>query len=359
MKNIYVGIMAGGIGSRFWPMSRNDFPKQFLDILGTGESLLQSTFKRFSSFIPESNIYFITSSNYADLIHEQIPQISKEQILSEPIRRNTAPCIAYFSNKIHSKDKDAILMIAPSDHIVLDSKSFEERMMKAAHYASENDNLITLGIQPSRPDTGYGYIQYRKKQELAEDVFQVKTFTEKPQLEMAKTFLESGDFLWNAGIFVWSAKAILKSFDKHLVDVAEVFKNEDSYNCSKEEGFIENAYALSKSVSIDYGIMEKAENVVTIPSDFGWSDLGTWRSMYENLPKDDHGNAISQSDVLLYESKDNLVRVPGGKLAILVGLEDFYVVDTGDVLLVCKKDQEQMIKAINSDVKNQKGDQFV
>jgi len=359
MSNYYVGIMAGGIGSRFWPASRSHNPKQFLDILGVGESLLQSTFNRFKKFVPAENIYFITSEQYVDLINEQIPGLNKDQILAEPSRRNTAPCVAYFSNKIYQKDKDAVLMIAPSDHIILNEPEFENKMLLAADFAKDNDNLITLGIQPTRPDTGYGYIQYLKKEPVKNEIFKVKTFTEKPPLEIAKTFLESGDFLWNGGIFVWSAKSIIHAFEKHCNEVAEIFNQADVYNTPNEKAFIEKAYALTKSISIDYAIMESAENVLTIPSSFGWSDLGTWRSLYENLEKDDNANAITAKNVLAFKSNNSLVSAPENKMVVLVGVEDYFIVDTDDVLLVCKKEMEQEIKAITNDVKRESGDKYL
>jgi len=359
MSKYYVGIMAGGIGSRFWPQSRTKFPKQFLDILGTGESLLQSTFNRFKKFIPAENIFFITSEQYVATINEQIPGLNEDQILAEPSRRNTAPCIAYFSNKIYQKDKDAIFMISPSDHIVLNEPEFEKKILLAAKYASENKNLITLGIKPSRPDTGYGYIQYLKKGPIEKNIYKVKTFTEKPPLELAKTFLESGDFLWNAGIFVWSAKSILTAFDKYCSDVAEIFNKPEVYNNDNEESFIKEAYGLTKSVSIDYAIMENADNVLTIPSSFGWSDLGTWRSLFDNLEKDENNNAFAAKNVMNFNSQNCLVTAPKNKMIVLVGVDDYYIVDTDDVLLICKKENEQEIKAITAEVKSKSGDKYL
>lgn len=359
MSNYYVGIMAGGIGSRFWPQSRSHYPKQFLDILGTGESLLQSTFNRFKKFVPAENIYFITSDQYVDLINEQLPGLNADQILAEPSRRNTAPCVAYFSNKIYQKDKEAVLMIAPSDHIILNESEFESKMVLAAEFAKQNDNLLTLGIEPSRPDTGYGYIQYLKKEPIENEIFKVKTFTEKPPLDIAKTFLASGDFLWNAGIFVWSAKSILNAFDQHCKEVAEIFNQADAYNTSNEKEFIDKAYGLTKSISIDYAIMENAQNVLTIPSRFGWSDLGTWRSLYDNLEKDENTNAITAKNVMTFKSENCLVSAPDNKMVVLVGVDDYYIVDTEDVLLICKKDKEQEIKSITNEVKNEHGDKYL
>lgn len=359
MSKYYVGIMAGGIGSRFWPLSRSKYPKQFLDILGTGESLLQSTFNRFKKFIPAENIYFITSKKYVDLINKQIPGLNKDQILAEPARRNTAPCVAYFSNKIYRKDKDAVLMIAPSDHIILNGSEFENKILLAASFADNNDCLITLGIQPSRPDTGYGYIQYLKKEPIEDEIFKVKTFTEKPPSELAKTFLASGDFLWNAGIFVWSAKSILESFEKHCNEVAEIFNKEGVYNSDNEKAFIDKAYGLTKSISIDYAIMENAQNVLTIPSSFGWSDLGTWRSLFDNLNKDENSNAITARKVMNFESKNCLISAPENKMVVLVGVDDYYIVDTEDVLLICKKNKEQEIKSITNEIKATHGDKYL
>lgn len=361
MTNHYVGIMAGGIGSRFWPVSRNHLPKQFLDFLGTGKSLLQMTFERFNKFIPTENIYIITAEQYVDLTKEHLPQLKPHQILAEPVRRNTAPCVAYFANKINQINQNAVMVIAPADHLILNEKKFTTSIVKGMDFASSNNNLLTLGIKPTRPDTGYGYIQFRKSEAAAKNIFKVKTFTEKPPLELAKTFLESGDFVWNSGIFIWSVKSILTAFDKYLPEVAGIFKTENKvYNTDDEVGFIQQAYGLCTNISIDYGIMEKADNVLVIPGDFSWSDLGTWGSLYENMQKDYLGNAVTGKNVMIYGAVNCMVSSNNKKkVVILSGLKDYCVIDTDDVLLIFKKEEHQEIKKIAADVKRKKGDNYM
>lgn len=355
-------IMAGGIGARFWPMSRTSQPKQFIDILGTGETLIQQTVNRFLKICPIENIYIVTNEIYKEQVKEQIPALSYEQILCEPARRNTAPCIAYANYKIKETNPDAIIVVAPSDHIILKEEVFTDVITSAMQAAAENDWLITLGIEPSRPDTGYGYIQFDKKisDERDSRICKVKTFTEKPELQIAQKFLESGDFHWNAGIFVWSLKAIDKAFKTHLSEVDDVFKaGIGMYNTSKEQAFINNAYAICKNVSIDYGVMEKAENVYVLSSDFGWSDLGTWGSLYAIRQKDENKNSVVGKNVMTYNTNNCIVNVKGDKLVVLQGLDDYIVVDEGNILLICKKQDEQNIRQFVTDVKTDKGDQFV
>lgn len=354
--------MAGGIGSRFWPMSRTTTPKQFIDVLGTGETLIQQTVNRFRKVCPIENIYIVTNDLYRETVKEQIPDMEYEQILCEPARRNTAPCIAYANYKIQSINPNANIVVAPSDHIILKEDVFIEVIESALESTAKNDWLITLGIQPSRPDTGYGYIQFDKnlKDERDGRIYKVKTFTEKPKLELAEEFLKSGDFLWNAGIFVWSLKSIQKAFDTHLADVSNIFKEGlGMYNTEREEMFIENAYSICKNISIDYGIMENAENVHVLSSDFGWSDLGTWGSLYAIREKDENENTILGKNVMTYDTKNSIVNVKGNRLVVLQGLDDYIVVDQDNILLVCKKSDEQSIKTIVNDVKATKGDKFV
>jgi len=354
--------MAGGIGSRFWPMSRTTTPKQFLDILGTGETLIQQTVNRFRKVCPIENMYIVTSDIYREMVKEQIPDLSYEQILCEPARRNTAPCIAYANYKIQSINPDANIVVAPSDHIILKEDVFIDVIESALEASKENDWLITLGIQPSRPDTGYGYIQFDKHHtdERDERIHKVKLFTEKPKLELAEQFLASGDFLWNAGIFVWSLKSIQKAFDKHLSEVNEVFKEGiEFYNTNKEELFIDQAYSICKNISIDYGVMEKADNVYVLSSDFGWSDLGTWGSLYAIREKDERQNSIVGKNVMTYETENCIVNVKGDRLVVLQGLDDYIVVDDDNILMICKKPEEQSIRQIVNDVKAEKGDKFV
>jgi len=359
-KNYYAIIMAGGIGSRFWPISRTSHPKQFIDILGTGKTLIQNTYDRFLKICPKENIYVVTNEMYTDLVKQQLPEMTDGQILTEPVMRNTAPCVAYGSFKIESLNPDACIVVAPSDHLILDEPAFISAIEKSLKTASENECLVTLGIKPSRPDTGYGYIQYTE-QSLNDEFFKVKTFTEKPTLEIAKTFIQSGDFLWNAGIFVWSAKAIVNAFGNHLPDMHEIFAEARSvYNTDNEKTHIHKSYQQCINISIDYGIMEKAENVYVLPSEFGWSDLGTWASIYELAEKDYVGNAVIPADkVIMYDSSNCMVNVPGEKLVILQGLHDYIVVEANNTLLICPRDQEQNVKKVVADVKQQFGAKYI
>lgn len=361
-KNNFCVIMAGGIGSRFWPMSRTSQPKQFIDILGSGETLIQQTFKRFERVCPSENIYIVTNEIYREQIKKQIPHINDEQIVCEPARRNTAPCIAYANYKIHKINPDANIIVAPSDHIILKEDEFVEVISKALEATIENDWLVTLGITPSRPDTGYGYIQFNENTgwEKDERLKKVKTFTEKPVLEMAKSFIESGDFLWNAGIFVWSLKSIMKAFEQHLPEVDSIFKEGiPNYNTKNEEIFIKNAYTVCKNISIDYGVMEKADNVYVLISDFGWSDLGTWGSLYETRNKDVNSNTIVGKNVMTYDTKNCIVNMPKDKLVVLQGLDDYIVVEDNNILLICKKGEEQQIRQFVADVMSEKGEKYV
>lgn len=361
-KNNFCVIMAGGIGSRFWPMSRTSQPKQFIDILGSGETLIQQTFRRFERVCPSENIYIVTNEIYRNQIKQQIPHIKDEQIVCEPARRNTAPCIAYANYKIHHINPDANIIVAPSDHIILKEDEFVEVITKALEATKENDWLVTLGITPSRPDTGYGYIQFNEstKWDKDERLKKVKTFTEKPVLEMAKSFIESGDFLWNAGIFVWSLKSIMKAFEQYLPEVDSIFKEGiPNYNTKNEEIFIKNAYTVCKNISIDYGVMEKADNVYVLISDFGWSDLGTWGSLYETRNKDAKANTIVGKNVMTYDTKNCIINMPKDKLVVLQGLDDFIVVEDNNILLICKKGEEQQIRQFVADVMSEKGEKYI
>jgi mannose-1-phosphate guanylyltransferase len=358
-KNTYVAIMAGGIGSRFWPMSREQKPKQFLDILDSGQTLIQSTYERFKQICPVKNIYILTNEKYRNLVKEQLEGISDEQILGEPMRKNTAPTIAYFSNKIFQLNPKANTIIAPSDHLIQNESRFLNIIHTALKFTKKNDGLITLGIKPSRPDTGYGYIQYIDNKENPE-IYKVKTFTEKPTLKIAKTFLNSGDFVWNSGIFIWTAENILKAFKEYLPEVYDVFnEGKNYYNTKDETAFIHQAFAVCSNISIDYGVMEKAENVFVIPSSFGWSDLGTWASLYAIREKDYLGNVVSGNKVIIHDATDCMVKADDEKLIVLQGLKDFIVVDTQDVLLIFQKRKEQELKQIVSEVKRQKGDNYL
>ncbi len=359
-KNQYVAIMAGGIGSRFWPHSRVKRPKQFLDILGTGKSLLQATFERFEKVVPKENIYIVTSRAYVDLVKEQLPQIADEQILGEPLRRNTAPCIAYVTNKIHKRDPKATVVVAPSDHIILNESNFVEVIKKGLDFVKYEPVLCTLGIKPSRPDTGYGYIQYIEEHERNEGIYKVKTFTEKPNLGLAKQFLASGDFIWNSGIFIWSIDTINTALHEHLPVVMERFdEGMEFYNTDKEQEFIDKVYTHCENISIDYGVMEKAENVFVIPANFGWSDLGTWTSLWENHEKDAKENALSHENIMVYDASENIIVSNPDKLVVVQGLEGYCVVDSDEILMICRKQDEQQLKEINGDVRRTKGEKFL
>ncbi len=359
-KNYYAIIMAGGIGSRFWPISRTSHPKQFIDILGTGKTLIQNTYDRFLKICPKENIYIVTNDIYTALVKKQLPGISDGQVLTEPVMRNTAPCIAYGSFKIESLNPDATIVVAPSDHLILDEPAFISAINKSLEVAALHGSLITLGIKPSRPDTGYGYIQYTGST-IKNDFHKVKTFTEKPTLEIAKTFLQSGDFLWNAGIFVWSAKAIVNAFSQHLPEMYDIFAEARSvYNTDEEKDHLHKSYLQCTNISIDYGIMEKADNVYVLPSEFGWSDLGTWASIYDLADRDEAGNAVIPSEkVILYDSTNCMVNVPGEKLVILQDLHDYIVVESNNTLLICPRSQEQNVKKVVADVKEKFGIKYI
>ena len=356
-KNSYAVIMAGGIGSRFWPMSKTSFPKQFLDILGTGETLIQQTFSRLERICPTENILIVTNKNYKNLCLEQLSNVVESNILCEPVMRNTAPCVAYAAFKIQSMNVDANMIIAASDHIILKEDEFVRVTNDCLDIVAKNDVLLTLGITPSRPDTGYGYIQFSEDNlSGSKKVRKVKTFTEKPNQELALNFLDSGDFLWNSGMFIWSAKSITLAYRKHLRDMHEVFdEGKQFYNTINEMEFINRVFPACKNISIDYGIMEKSENVYVYPADFGWSDLGTWCSLYSHLELDEYKNAIQGNNVMMHDSSDNLVKVSDDKLVVLQGLNGFIVVENEGTILVCKKEDEQNIKQFVTDLK-QKGE---
>lgn len=356
-KDNFAVIMAGGIGSRFWPMSRTANPKQFHDILGTGKTLIQQTWDRLRLICPAENIQVVTNEQYTDLVKEQLPDIADINVVGEPSRRNTAPCVAYAAHKIHAVNPDARIIVAPSDHLILNENAFVDTIGQALEKASNEDCLVTLGIKPSRPDTGYGYIQFLDGDS---DVRKVKTFTEKPDLTLAKSFIESGDFYWNSGIFIWSVGSIMNAFEQHLPEMHALFaEGEGKYNTAEEKAFVEGVYPVCANISIDYGIMEKADNVFVVLSDFGWSDLGTWGSLYTHLEKDKDGNAIQGKKVLQYDAKDNIVKMPDDKLVVLQGLNDYIVVESDGILLICKKEDEQKIKQFVIDARQKGGSQYV
>jgi len=355
-NNNYVIIMAGGIGSRFWPFSRTTFPKQFHDVLGTGKTMIQQTCERFETICPKENIFVVTNNLYKTLVKDQLPYLSDDQILCEPIGRNTAPCAAYACYKIKERNSDAVVVIAPSDHIILKEREFELKINTAIKKSSEENVLITLGIKPSRPDTGYGYIQFIESEHV---IKKVKTFTEKPILELAEKFIESGDFLWNAGIFVWSIKSFVQSLEKNMPDMAEIFQEgSTSYWTENETPFIEKAYSQCKNISIDYGIMENAENVYVVPSDFGWSDVGTWKSLYDVSEKNSEGNVVS-GNTMLYDTKNCIIKTPFDKLVVIDGLENYIVAEFDGVLMICDINDEQRVRDFVKDARANKGERYV
>lgn len=355
MSNNFCVIMAGGIGSRFWPLSTSATPKQFLDILGVGRSLLQLTYDRMVKIVPPENFYVVTNTQYEKTVLQQLPDLYPWQILKEPLRKNTAPCIAYGNHEIRKRSQNANIIVTPSDHLIMNEAEFLDTIRAGWEFTEKNDALLTLGITPTRPDTGYGYIQFRE--DFTEinsfKINKVKTFTEKPELEVAKVFLKSGDFVWNSGIFLWSLQAIDKAFQSYLPKVYELFEG-------KSELFVlDDVYSRCPNISIDYGIMEKAENVYVLQANFGWSDLGTWGALYENAEKDEKQNAVIGENVMMYGATNCIVSVPNRKLAVIDGLENFIVVDSADRLLICKREDEQKIRQFVNDIKFKKGDSYL
>ncbi|WP_242926820.1 mannose-1-phosphate guanylyltransferase [Pontibacter vulgaris] len=356
-KNTYVVIMAGGIGSRFWPFSRTNYPKQFHDVLGIGESMLQMTMKRFKDICPDENIFIVTNRDYEALVKEQLPQLTDNQILLEPIGRNTAPCIAYASHKIAQINPNANLVVTPADHVVLKEEAFTKVVKEAIQAASQDNILLTLGITPSRPDTGYGYIQFIDHND--NNLKKVKTFTEKPNLELAQMFLNSGDFVWNSGIFIWNVQSILSAFREYLPEVNEIFEEgSQKLNTPEEQNFITRAYSHCRNVSIDYGIMEKVDNVFVLLSDIGWSDLGTWNSLYTIGQKDEQQNVVD-GEVMLYDTNNCIIKTPKERLVVVQGLEGYIIAEHDNVLMICKLDEEQKVKEFMSDAKSKKGPNYI
>ncbi|GHT40833.1 mannose-1-phosphate guanylyltransferase [Bacteroidia bacterium] len=357
MENSYCVIMSGGIGSRFWPFSRENKPKQFLDFLGTGRSLLQHTYDRFAKIVPKENIYIATNEQYAALTKEQLPDLKDNQLLLEPTRRNTAPCIAYAAYHIQAINPKASIVVTPADHLILQEHHFLNNIQTALEFAQENDALLTLGVTPNRPETGYGYIQ---TQSNGQAIHRVKAFTEKPNAELAKVFFESGEFYWNSGIFIWNVQTIIDAFLLYLPDMFACFEQgKGKYNTLEEKAFIRENYPKCQNISIDYGIMEKAANAYMLIADFGWSDLGSWGALYDLAEKDENRNAVLKCQSLFIESSDNLVTLSDGKLAVIQGLSDYVVVGEDNVLMICKKSEEQRIKQFLADVNMKYGDKFL
>lgn len=348
-KNLYAIIMAGGVGSRFWPVSTTEFPKQFHDMLGCGETLIQKTFNRLSKLIPVENILILTNARYNNLVLSQLPGIHPSQILLEPAMRNTAPCILYASLKIQKQNPDAVMVVAPSDHWIEDENAFIENLKSTFQYCQNNDALMTLGIQPTFPNTGFGYIEFDKNQQ--DQVKKVKQFREKPDYNTAKEFLASGNFLWNGGIFIWSAQSIIDAFAKFQPEMLQLFqRGYSSYNTLREPNFILENYALAENISIDYAVLEKADNVYVLPAQFDWNDLGTWGSLYEKLDKDDQNNAVVNANIFIENATNNIIRSDSSKLIVIDGLHDFIVVDKENTLLIYPKSKEQEIKSVVSKI---------
>ncbi|MCM1450362.1 MAG: mannose-1-phosphate guanylyltransferase [Clostridiales bacterium] len=354
----YCVIMCGGIGSRFWPYSRADRPKQFIDFFGTGRSLLQMTYDRVLPIIPRENILVVTNAQYAPLVKEQLPDMDTSRILCEPARRNTAPCIAWAAHHIAALDPEASMIVTPSDHLITREREFEQSIEHGLEFVENNDALLTLGIKPSRPETGYGYIQIGR--EVEDGILKVKTFTEKPNLELAKVFLESGEFFWNSGIFLWKASTIIAALGEHIPDINGIFdQGTGVYGTPAEKEFIEKKFPGCMAISIDFAVMEKASNVYVECVDFGWNDLGTWSALYDNSPRNRDGNVTQNCRVMAYNSHGNIFALPHDKLVVVDGLQDYIIADDSDVLLICPKSEEQRIKLMVNDVKDKYGDQYL
>ncbi|MFL1011756.1 mannose-1-phosphate guanylyltransferase [Flavisericum labens] len=356
-KNYYAILMAGGVGSRFWPVSTREFPKQFHDMLGTGDTLIQKTFGRLADLIPKENIYILTNERYNDLVLEQLPEVTQKQVVLEPAMRNTAPCILYASLKIQKENPDAVMIVAPSDHWIEDEKTFSSNVKQAFEFCSKNDALMTLGIQPTFPNTGYGYIEFDKTS--PEAIKAVNQFREKPDYETAKMFIAQGNFLWNAGIFMWSVKSVIKAFKNNQPELYQLFERGiPSYNTGDESGFIKENYPNAENVSVDYAIMEKSNNVFVIAAEFDWNDLGTWGSLYDKLDKDSDNNAVVNARTLAEDATGNMISTRKDKIVVVDGIEDYIIVDKEEVLLIFPKSKEQDIKKTLQQVKDKFGEKY-
>ncbi len=357
-KNYYAILMAGGVGSRFWPVSTQDFPKQFHDMLGTGETLIQKTFSRLSQLIPRENIFILTNERYNDLVFQQLQEVTKRQVVLEPAMRNTAPCILYASLKIQKKNPNAVMIVAPSDHWIEDEDTFNKNVKQAFDFCLQNDALMTLGIQPTFPNTGYGYIEYDKS--VNDDIKPVNQFREKPDFDTAKEFIAQGNFLWNAGIFIWSVNSVVKAFQHKQPELFELFKKGiEVYNTEFEDDFIRNNYANAKNISVDYALMETSKNVFVLPAEFDWNDLGTWGSLYDKLDKDNANNAIVNARTLTEDASGNMIRTKADKIVVIDGLKDYIIIDNDEVLLIYPKTKEQDIKKVLQNVRNKFGEKYI
>ncbi|PIF06603.1 MAG: mannose-1-phosphate guanylyltransferase [Draconibacterium sp.] len=362
MNDTFCIIMAGGAGTRFWPLSSYNRPKQFMDILGTGRTFLQQTFDRFSGFIPVENFLVVTNIMYKELVLEQIPELKAEQVLAEPIRRNTAPCLAYAINKINKKTVSANLVVAPSDHLILKEEEFVRQIKKGLSFVNDNNALLTLGLKPNRAETSYGYIQVMKKGEPMglENLWKVKTFTEKPDAQMAQVFIDSGEFYWNSGIFMWNLDAIFEAMQTHLPEISALFeKGQKFYDTPDEVHFINKTYSECSAISIDYGIMEKAQNVFVLTADFGWNDMGSWNTLYESMPKDSSNNVITGDNILIYDSKNCIVDIPADKITVIQGLDGYIIAESNETLMICHRNEEHQIKKFVTDARIKKGDSLL
>lgn len=363
-KNTYCVIMAGGIGSRFWPLSKNRMPKQFLDVLGTGKSFIRSTFERFLPIVPVENFLVVTSESYKTLVLDHLSELHPDQVLAEPVRRNTAPCIAYAARRIAAANPAATMVVAPSDHLITGEAEFQAIVREGLAFVDGNEKLMTIGIKPSRPETGYGYIQVDTAPRAETDgtsICKVKTFTEKPNLEMARVFVDSGEFFWNSGIFVWSVGGILKALGTYLPEIDAAFaRGEGKYGTAEEQAFVDAVYPACDNISIDYGVMEKSPEVYVRCGDFGWSDIGTWGSLYQHAVRDELGNTFGGGgQVLAYDTRGTVVNIPAGKVAVVEGLEDYLVVEKDNALLICRRASEQNIRNYVEDVKYRFGEEFI
>ncbi|WP_439182988.1 mannose-1-phosphate guanylyltransferase [Carboxylicivirga taeanensis] len=355
-NNTYCVIMAGGVGRRFWPLSTTQTPKQFLDILGTGKSMLRQTFERFSPICPIENIFVVTSQNYKQLVLDQLPELNAKQVLAEPMKRNTAPCVAFANTVIKKRNPKANIVVTPSDHLITNEERFRTNIVNGLRFVEGKDVLLTLGLKPTRPETAYGYVQVEKEDNLPEGFNRVKTFTEKPNLEMAKILVESGEFFWNSGIFIWSLSSIERAFKKHLREVSVLFDTfYPALGTEKEGNSLFDAYVDCRNISIDYGVMEKAKNVYVQIVDFGWSDLGTWTSLHDNSAEGEDNNAVLSGKVLLYDTKDSIVHLPKDKVAVVQGLHGYIVVQSKNALLICPKENEKQIRQFTTDLRTEIG----
>lgn len=347
MNNNHLVIMAGGVGSRFWPMSTESCPKQFIDVLGVGRSLMQLTYDRFKGVCPPENVWVVTNAAYVDIVAEQLPDIPRNNILSEPCRRNTAPCIAYVSWRIKKQDPKANIVVTPSDHVVMNVPEFQRVIGSALTFASETDAIVTLGMKPSRPETGYGYIQADMAQQSMRnsELFRVDSFREKPDLETAKEYIKHPNYYWNAGIFIWNVNTIVNAFRMYQPQLNSIFEGiQDVLGTDKEQSVIDEKYAECENISVDYAILEKAEEIFVFPADFGWSDLGTWGSLHQLSNKDEDSNALISQNVKTFESKNNIVNVEDAKQVVIQGLDGYIVAMRDGRLLICKLAEEQRIK---------------